>query len=64
MRSHPLLVTLGNATIPSTAAPRDARILEMDSSYQELAEAEGSQIYKAADWRCVCSFSLHKPMRL
>ena len=51
MRSHPLVLDMGNGTLPSTEASTAVRMLDLDASYQQLANAEGAQVYKAADWR-------------
>lgn len=53
MRSHPLLVEMGKGVLPSPGAPAQARMLTLGEGYRELAEAEagGSPIFKAADWR-------------
>ncbi len=53
MRSHPLVLDMGNGTLPSTEASPAVRMLDLDASYQQLANAEGAQVYKAADWRYV-----------
>ncbi|BDA41016.1 hypothetical protein COCOBI_01-6710 [Coccomyxa sp. Obi] len=51
MRSHPLLVKMGNGTLPSTGAPAEVRMFDLDEGYRHLAKIEGAQVYKAADWR-------------
>ena len=52
MRSHPLLVDMGSGALPSSNITHtEAQMLDLDESYQQLALAEGGQVYKAADWR-------------
>lgn len=55
LRSHPLLLQLGDDGLPFSGSGAEARMLDLDISFQELAEVEGAQMYKAADWRCVLS---------
>lgn len=52
MRSHPLLVKMGNGTHPSPGAPSEVRMFDMDEGYQHLAKFD-ALVYKAADWRYV-----------
>lgn len=59
MRSTPVLAPLGSRTLPSTAPPRGARLLQLDARFQELAFVEGAQVFKASDWRCVRIVPLH-----
>lgn len=52
MRSHPLLAKLGNEAVPSTAIQGTVSMLGLDGAYEQKAKSEGSDLYKAADWRC------------
>ena len=51
MRSHPLLARMGNEVLPARTHQEPVAVLDMDESYSLKAQAEGSHVYKAADWR-------------
>ncbi len=51
MRSHPLLARMGNDRLPAQTHQEPVTMLDLDESYSLKAQAEGSDVYKAADWR-------------
>ena len=51
MRSHPLLFRMGTDEAPAPQPQGPVTMLEFDQSYSLKAQAEGSEVYKAADWR-------------
>jgi hypothetical protein len=51
MRSHPLLVKLGNDNIPSMRKIGTVSMLELDDGFKHVKEEFGADLYKAADWR-------------
>ena len=51
MRSHPLLARMGNDALPAPMNREPVNMLDLDESYSLKAQAEGSDVYKAADWR-------------
>ena len=50
--AHPLLLQMGDDGLLLSGSGVEARMLDLDKSFQELAEVEGAKMYKAADWRC------------
>lgn len=51
MRSHPLLARMGKGAVPGLQAQGAVSMLGLDEGYMQKARSEGSDIYKAADWR-------------
>lgn len=51
MRSHPLLVRLGNGATPSMRSFKDVQMYELDEGFARVQEEFGADLYKAADWR-------------
>ena len=51
MRSHPLLARMGSDTLPAPQHEGPVTMLNLDEGYSMKAQAEGSDLYKAADWR-------------
>lgn len=53
MRSHPLLVRLGDGASPSMRSFNDVKMYELDDGFARVQEEFGADLYKAADWRWV-----------
>ena len=51
MRSHPLLARMGKGAVPASQAQGDVSMLDLAEGYMRKARSEGSDIYKASDWR-------------
>lgn len=53
MRSHPLVVKLGDGDAPAMRDLADVRMLELDDGFAKVQQEFGADLYKAADWRWV-----------
>lgn len=51
MRSHPLVVRLGDGDAPGVRNLEDVRMLELDGGFAQVQQDFGADLYKAADWR-------------
>ena len=52
MRSHPLVVKLGNGEAPGMRDLEDVKMYNLDVGFAKVQHEFGADLYKAADWRC------------
>ena len=52
MRSHPLVVKLGDGEAPGMRDLEDVKMYELDEGFAKVQHEFGADLYKAADWRC------------
>ena len=55
MRSHPLVVRLGDRDAPAVRNLEDVRMFELDEGFAKVQHEFGADLYKAADWRWASS---------
>ena len=58
MRSHPLVVKLGDGEAPGMRDLGNVKMYELDEGFAEVQHEFGADLYKAADWRCAAHATL------
>jgi hypothetical protein len=52
MRSHPLVVKLGDGETPRMGDLENVQMYVLDEGFAKVQQDFGADLYKAADWRC------------